>query len=158
MKKNMGWLSVMLWLLPVASLWAGSIEVVDPWVREAPPAMQTLSAYMEIRNTGTTGKTVVGASSPMFAKVEFHESMQRAGVSTMVARDSLVIDAGSKVTLKPGGYHLMLIAPQGPRPLRAGDKVPLALHLSDGSQWVGEAEVRAVKGDTAGDMQHHHAH
>lgn len=156
MKKKTGWLSLVFWLLPVLPLWAGAIEVQDAWVREAPPNMQTLAAYMVIRNTGTTGKTVVGASSPLFAKVEFHETIQQGGMATMIARDSLVIDAGGQVALKPGGYHMMLIAPQGPKPLRAGDRVPLALRMSDGSQWMGEAEVRALQPDKAGSMPHHH--
>ena len=158
MKNKTGWLSMVFCLLPVLPLWAGAIEVQDAWVNEAPPNMQTLAAYMVIRNTGPTGKTVVGASSPLFAKVEFHETIQQGGMATMIARDSLVIDAGGHVALKPGGYHMMLIAPQGPKPLRAGDKVPLALRMSDGSEWVGEAQVRTLQPDKAERMLQHHHH
>jgi copper(I)-binding protein len=152
MGKRVGWLAVVLWLLPVLA-WAGDLEVRDAWVAESPPTVQVSAAYMIIRNAGTTGRTVVGASSPLFAKVEFHESVQRGGMVSMVARDSLVVDAGGQVVLKPGGYHMMLIAPS--RPLRAGEKVPLLLHLSDGAKVTVEAEVRAAKGSG---HSHHHAH
>ncbi|MEO5363104.1 MAG: copper chaperone PCu(A)C [Magnetococcus sp. DMHC-8] len=159
MNKATGWLSVWLWLLPATAVWAGEIAIRDPWVRETPPTLQSSAAYMIIHNTGQTGKTVVGASSPLFARLEFHETIQRDGMATMVARDSLVIDAGGQVTLKPGGYHMMLLGHRGPKPLRAGDKVPLALHLSDGSRVTAEAEVRATSSGAAEQHPgHHHAH
>ncbi|MEO5350015.1 MAG: copper chaperone PCu(A)C [Magnetococcus sp. YQC-3] len=154
MGRRVGWLAVVLWFLPVVAA-AGDLEVRDAWVAESPPTVQVSAAYMIIRNAGTTGRTVVGASSPLFAKVEFHESVQRGGMVSMVARDSLVVDAGGQVVLKPGGYHMMLIAP--PRPLRVGEKVPLVLHLSDGAKVTVEAEVRAAKG-SSGEHSHHHAH
>ncbi|WP_130472247.1 copper chaperone PCu(A)C [Candidatus Magnetaquicoccus inordinatus] len=134
--------------------WAGDLSIQDAWVRATPPNMQTTAAYMVIRNTGKAGKTVVGAASPMFARVEFHETVQQGGVAGMVARDSLVIDAGGQVALKPGGYHMMLIGLRG-KALQAGDKVPLMLQLSDGSQETVSADVRAAPSAAAQEHQHH---
>ncbi len=158
MKRRVGWLGLLWWLLPVVSVWAGEIEIGDPWVREAPPTLQTSAAYMVIRNTGTVGKTVVGASSPLFARVEFHETMQQENMATMVGRDSLVIDAGGQVVLKPGGYHMMLIGPQGNKPLHAGDRVPLMLYLSDGAQVAVDAEVRVAPPERMGHDHQHMQH
>ncbi|MEO5339087.1 MAG: copper chaperone PCu(A)C [Magnetococcus sp. MYC-9] len=152
MKKKVGFLSVLFWLLSVATGWATGLEIRDPWVREAPPGAQALAAYMVMHNTGTVGKTVVGANTPLFARVEFHETLHQGGVATMVARDSLVVDAGGQVVLKPGGYHMMLLAPV--KPLKAGDRVPLLLQLSDGSRVAVEAEVRVAT--TAGESKHVH--
>lgn len=156
MRKMVGLLAVLAWMLPATPLLAAGVEVLDPWVREGPPSMQVLAGYMVIRNTGHVGKTLVGASSPLFAKVEFHETLHQGHMATMVSRDSLVIDAGSQVQLKPNGYHMMLIAPQGPKPLRAGDKVPLALNFSDGSQLAFQAVVR--RGAQPGKMTHPAGH
>ena len=158
MKKHLCWLSLLLCLLPAVPVWAVGLVAQDPWVREGPPSMQTLAAYMTIRNTGLQAQTVVGASSPLFAKVEFHESLQQGNLVTMVARDSLRIEAGGQIVLAPGGYHMMLIAPQGNKALRAGDKIPLLLHLSDGSQWAVEAEMRAVQPSAVEEHQHMHMH
>ena len=160
MKRVMVFLSVLAWILPATPSLALDVTVLNPWIREAPPSVQTMAAYMVIRNNGTVGKTVTGANSPLFARVEFHETVHHGNMATMIARDSLVIDAGGQVSLKPNGYHMMLIAPKTPRPLRAGDKVPLALYFSDGSQVIIEAEVR--KGQpgmphNGGHGHHHHS-
>ncbi|MBF0182950.1 MAG: copper chaperone PCu(A)C [Magnetococcales bacterium] len=156
MKSKIGGLALLLSGLPMA-LWAADLAVQDAWVRAIPPNMQTTAAYMVLRNAGTSGKTVVGAASPLFARVEFHETVQQGGVAAMMARDSLVIDAGGQVTLKPGGYHMMLIGLQG-KPLQAGDKVPLKLRLSDGSEVAINADVRAAQTPAAQEQHHHHGH
>ncbi len=129
-------------LLTGANAFAGGIQILDPWVREAPPMVQVHAGYMTIRNTGTVGKTLIGAVSPAYSKVEFHETLHKNGVASMVARDSLVIDSGSQVVLKPGGYHMMLIAPTGPHPIKSGSLIPLELRFSDGSMVRVEAKVR----------------
>lgn len=116
------------------------LQIRDLWVRAAPPTVQTLAAYMVIENTGKVGKTLVGAQSPSFHRVEFHETINRNGMASMVARDSLVIDAGSKVTMQPGGYHMMLIAPQ--ILIKEGDKVSFTFLFSDGSHKSVEATVK----------------
>ncbi len=123
---------------------AAGIQVEGAWVRAAPPTVQVLAGYMTIKNTGKVGKTVIGAHSPQFAKVEFHETLMRNGMATMVARDSLVIDAGNQVVLAPGGYHMMLIAPQ--RMIRAGDTLDLTLHFSDRTAMAVKLEVRKGSG------------
>jgi periplasmic copper chaperone A len=123
---------------------ADGIKVEGAWVRAAPPSVKVLAAYMTIKNDGDNGKTIVGAHSPQFAKVEFHESLTRNGMATMVARDSLVISAGSEVVLKPGGYHMMLIGPQ--RMIRPGDKISLNLLFSDRTSHEIIANVRKGHG------------
>ncbi|MBF0454145.1 MAG: copper chaperone PCu(A)C [Magnetococcales bacterium] len=135
-------------LLSTLSLpaWAGGIQVEGAWVRAAPPTVQVLAAYMTIKNTGTIGKTIIGAHSPQFAKVEFHETLLRNGMASMVARQSLVIDSGGQVILAPGGYHMMLIAPQ--RMIRPGDQIDIILTFSDGSALPIAVDVKKGNGKT----------
>jgi periplasmic copper chaperone A len=123
---------------------AGGIQVNGAWVRAAPPTVQVLAAYMTIKNSGSVGKTVVGAHSPQFAKVEFHETLIRNGMASMVARSSLAISPGGEVILSPGGYHMMLIAPQ--RMIRKGDKITVTLRFSDGTTHKLIADVRKKAG------------
>lgn len=131
------------------------ITIRDPWVRAAPPSVQVLAGYMVIENASGHGKTMVGARSPTFQRVEFHETLHQNGMATMVARDSLVIAAGGKVALEPGGYHMMLIAPQ--KAIRAGDTIPLFFRFSDGTEVKAQAVVRS---GTDNSMKHggHAAH
>ncbi len=89
MKKMVGLLGVLAWILPAVPLLAGGVDVWDPWVQEEPPSMQALMAYMVIRNTGAESKTMVGVSTPLFAKVEIHETLYRGDRDTMVSRNNL---------------------------------------------------------------------
>ncbi|MBF0194936.1 MAG: copper chaperone PCu(A)C, partial [Magnetococcales bacterium] len=123
---------------------AGGIQVEGAWIRAAPPSVKVLAAYMTIKNSGSISKTVVGAHSPQFAKVEFHESLIRNGMATMIARDSLALSPGGEVILSPGGYHMMLIGPQ--RIIRKGDKIAIIMHFSDGSNYKVIANVMKSKG------------
>lgn len=150
MRRMIGLLSLLVWILPTWPLLAEGIEVLDPWIRERPPSMQALEAYMVILNTGLESKMVVAASSPLFAKVEIHKTLYRGNTGTMLSTNGLIINARAQTYLKPGGYHLMLIAPQGPRPLRAGDRVPLLLGFSDGSHVLIKAEVRRLQSGSIG--------
>lgn len=133
-----------------SSVWAGeTIRVVDPWVRAAPPSVHVLAAYMGIENKGSSAISLTGIQSPDFAKVELHETVMTDDMATMVPRDSLPIDAGGKLELKPGGNHIMLIEPK--KPTTEGSTVPLTLVFSDGSRVDVQAAVR--KG---GEMSDHH--
>ena len=154
MKKSLSLLASMLFTLIAIPAFAGGIQVEGAWVRAAPPTVQVLAAYMTIKNTGSVGKTIVGANSPQFAKVEFHETLLRNGMASMVARDSLVVDSGGQVVLAPGGYHMMLIAPQ--RMIRTGDKLSLTINFSDGTSHNFNADVRKGSGKAMdhGKMQH----
>lgn len=146
-----------LFILPVLPAWAGNaLKIDDAWVRAAPPTVQALAGYMTITNEGPTGKTIDGAYSPQFAKVEFHETLIRNGMATMVARDSLVIGQGSRIVLKPGGYHMMLIAPQ--RLIREGDKINLVVHFSDQTTQTIVLDVRKGSSRSSSNnsnMMHH---
>nr|CAX83903.1 conserved uncharacterized protein [uncultured bacterium] len=135
-----------------------ALMVHDPWIREAPPVAQTQAGYMMIHNGSGKEVSIVSATSPAFAKVEMHETVTtKEGMSTMKAMERMTVQPGGQLTLAPGGYHLMLIAPV--KALKSKDKVPLTLKLEDGSLVQVEAEVRAPQGGKSEATQdHHHNH
>lgn len=142
MKSHTIALSFMLWLAVTGSVTAGTLEILAPWVRKPSPSMQAIPAYMVLRNPSFESKAIVAVTSPLFAKVEIHETIIQGSRATMFMRKRVSVSARSQRHLKPGGYHLMLIAPLGSRSLRVGQRVPLILSISDGSQrWV-DAVVR----------------
>ncbi len=131
---------------------AGSrLQVVDPWVREGPPVARVLAAFMVLRNPTDRLLVVTAAESPRFGRVELHRSFEENGMMRMAPVERLEIPPGGQITLAPGGYHLMLFDPD--QPPKAGEEIPLILHLAGGGRITVEAEVRRGGGE-----HHHHHH
>jgi periplasmic copper chaperone A len=130
-------------LMLVSSLaWANeqSLQINDPWVREAPPVAEVLAAFMIIKNPSSTEKVLTTVTAPAFDTVEIHRMIMDDGMMKMQAQPQLVIAANSERVLKPGGFHLMLIGRK--QPLKAGDKVELTLKFADGEEMTIKAPVR----------------
>jgi hypothetical protein len=124
-------LAASLGLLLSFALAAGvTLEVREPWIREAPPAASVMAAYMIIRNEGDSPAEITSITSPEFDHAELHRTMVESGVAKMVPVEKLRIPAGSEISLEPGGIHLMLFNPR--RLLREGDSVTLVIHRADG--------------------------
>lgn len=112
-----------------STLAAPTMDVIDGWVREAPPTSRVLAAYMRIINQTEGDLTVTGITSPDFEAADLHRTVVEDGVARMLPVPELTIPAGGSITLEPGGLHLMLFDPV--RPLQQGDSVTLVLHRSD---------------------------
>jgi copper(I)-binding protein len=98
------------------------VTVKDPWVRATVPAQKATGAFMQI--TSAQDARLVEARSPVAGVVEVHEMVMEKEVMKMRAIKGLDLPAGKTVELKPGGYHVMLMGPQGTderRCHRAGD-------------------------------------
>jgi len=101
------------------------VEVEGAWARATVPGQTAGGAFMTL--TAKEGARLVGASSPAAGVVEVHEMAMDGNVMKMRAIPSLDLPAGRTVTLKPGGYHVMLLDLK--RPLAAGEKIPLELRF-----------------------------
>jgi periplasmic copper chaperone A len=129
-----------------------SLSVHNAWIREAPPGATTLAGYMVIENDGAAPRRLISAASTAFEAVELHRSVVKDGLARMARQDVLSIPpAGGQVTLRPGGYHLMLLNPT--RPLRAGDQVAVVLNFDGDEALRVQLPIRRSGG---GDHQHHH--
>jgi len=79
------------------------------------PGAPTGAVFLTLHNPGAAADKLVGASTNVAASVEIHESATDAnGVATMTKVDALEIPAGQQVSLKPDGYHLMLMGLTAP--------------------------------------------
>ncbi|MBF0152313.1 MAG: copper chaperone PCu(A)C [Magnetococcales bacterium] len=131
------------------------MAVEKAWVREAPPAMQVTAAYMVLKNASAKPVVLTSVTTPDFAKVELHETVQHQGQAHMQAVKELSIPARGHVTLQPGGHHLMLIAPQKNTPLRTGDQVSLTLTFKEGKPLTVTAMVKKdIKSSSPTDADH----
>lgn len=105
---------------------ADSLAFSNAWVRATPPNAKVAGGFVEIRNAGKSADRLISASSDAAGRVEIHE-MKMAGEVMQMRHlsEGLVISAGQSVQLKPGSYHLMLMAPK--KPIAEGQKVTITL-------------------------------
>lgn len=119
MTKRNGWLLAML-ALGLAGCGevqhhqrVGELEITMPWSREIPPNAPAAAGFLSIRNGGSTDDRLIAVSNEASERVEIHEVRHEDGMARMrELTDGLMIQAGATVELKPGGYHLMFIAPK----------------------------------------------
>jgi periplasmic copper chaperone A len=116
-----------------------SITVSDAWVRNPPISDQPGAAYLVVQNNGAADK-LLSVTSDIARTIELHESMESGGMMQMSPVPNIPIPANSKVELKPGGLHLMLI--NLTRPLQTGDKVQLTLNFEKAGKIPATAEVK----------------
>ncbi|HET8996575.1 MAG TPA: copper chaperone PCu(A)C [Acetobacteraceae bacterium] len=133
--------------LPVGAMAAREeLQVRHAWSRPA-MAGRTGVIYLTITDHGAADR-LVGAHSAVARKAELHETIDDHGIMKMRAVPSLAIPANGTVTLKPGGYHIMLVGLK--HALHAGDSVPLTLTFAK----AGKREAMAmVEGPGAGKMR-----
>ena len=103
------------------------LTLVDPWIPPAPPGTP-MAAYGDVVIHGAPTR-LGGISSPAFGHAHVHGTVEEAGVARMVAA-SPALSPEAPLALRPGGLHLMLMAPSGD--LSPGDRVPLTLTTEDG--------------------------
>lgn len=128
---------------------AATVQVEDPWVREAPPSSTTLAAYMRIHNPTATDVTIMEISSPSFKKIEMHQTTIVNNIMRMKKIEGATIPALGELILEPGEKHLMLFNPE--RRLKAGDHVTIHLSFKKNQRQEVQAEVKK-----AASMNHHH--
>lgn len=121
---------------------AGQIEVTEPHARLMPPGIRTTAAYMTLGNGGDSDVRVIAAACPAAGATELHQHIDDGGVMRMRQVKEIVVPARGVVTLRPGGYHVMLIDLKVP--LKEGDRLAITLAFSDGGSKTIEVPVRQM--------------
>ena len=105
---------------------AGAQRIDHPSTRPTAAGAPAAAGYMDITNTGRTADRLVSVTTPHAARAEIHQSSMEGGMMRMKALPQGVeIPAGGKVSLAPGGLHVMLFAPKAA--VAPGDRIPLTL-------------------------------
>ena len=126
---------------------AADLEVNGAWVRGTVPAQHASGAFMTL--SSHDGAKVVGASSPVAAKVEVHEMSMQNGIMVMRPMPDLEVPAGKEVVLAPGSYHIMLMGLK--QQLKPGETVPITLQIEGADNSTSSVTVSAeVRPLTAG--------
>jgi len=128
------------------------VQIEHAWTRATAPGAKVGGGYMTIKNAGTAYK-LVGASSPVAAKVELHVHTNDNGVMKMrEVPGGYEIPAKGAFELKPGGAHLMFMELKAP--LKEGDKVLVTLKFEK----AGEVKTEFQVGDMGASSMPMHGH
>jgi len=116
-----------------AAAQGSDVEVKDVWARATPGGAQTAAIYVTMASAA--GDRLTGASTPAAQTAELHIMTLDNGAMKMRQVDGIDLPAGQAVTLKPGGYHIMLTGLA--QPLKEGQNFPLTLTFAKaGAQQV----------------------
>lgn len=128
------------------------IAVQSAWVRPTVGAQDSTGAYLTI--TSQEAIALVGVATPAAEIAEVHEMRMDGEIMRMRMAQRIDIKAGEPLELKPGGYHVMLMALTAP--IETGQEIELSLQFEkpDGSKI--EMPVKAVAAQNAGGGHHSH--
>jgi copper(I)-binding protein len=147
---------VALSLTSIAS--AQNVEVKDAWARATVQGQKATGAFMTL--TAKSTAKLVGATSSVAGVTEVHEMKMDNGVMKMKALEGgLELPAGKATSLKPGGYHVMLMDLK--LPLQKDTTIPLTLVFKDAKGVESKMELKVPVSQTApggGDGMGGHQH
>jgi copper(I)-binding protein len=123
------------------------IEVGDAWARASMAGQPSAAVYLTIRNSGGPDR-LEGVSTPI-GSAAVHESSTSGGVMRMRPVAVVEVPAGSTVSFRPGGTHIMLTGLRAP--LAAGSRFPLRLDF----QRSGTKDVQVAVRAAGEDGEHH---
>jgi copper(I)-binding protein len=131
----------------------GELAIGHPWSRPAGVGM-TGVGYLTVANAGAKDDVLQRVETPVAEWVEIHEGSVTDGVARMKKMSGLTVPAGGKLTLAPGGNHLMMMKLK--QPLAVGDKVPATLFFKRAGRVEVSFAVQAAPPATAPAAEHHH--
>lgn len=119
---------------------ADALAIEDPWVRPTASG-GTTALYMTFANGLSTSDTLVSVRAPIVDSASVHQtSTDTSGTSTMRPTGPLPIPPKSRLTLEPGGRHVMLMGVQ--QTLREGDTLILNVEFATAGLRRIQADVR----------------
>lgn len=104
----------------------GELVIYDAWARASAGPAPNGAAYVSIHNHGPADR-LLGVSTPAAARSELHAHIMDGGVVKMRPSGPIDIAPEARVTLGPGGKHVMLMGLKAP--LKEGGTFPLTLRF-----------------------------
>ena len=121
----------------------GPVTITHPWSRATVKSQRTGVVYMDLENSGRTDDELIAAASPVAETVQLHTNIvSKDGVVMMRPVTSITVPAQGEASLKPGGFHIMLIGLKAP--LKAGLTIPLTLEFAHAGSTQVEVEVEPI--------------
>lgn len=118
-------LAALLYWAGTGSSAAPRLRVVGAYVPQ-PASPDVAAAYFTVVNSGSAPDALTGVTSNVSSDAMLH----RSTAMTMDMVSAAAVPAHGRLTLSPGGYHVMLEHPT--RSLVSGDRITLTLHFRIG--------------------------
>ncbi len=133
---------------------AGELTLDHPYATPSLAGTSNGAAYLRgITNRGDQPDRLLGASTPVAARVELHRMTLDAGVMRMREVPFIELPARSETPLRHGGHHhLMLIDLK--RPLKDGDRFDLTLNFERAGTQTVKVWVQTPRDGTGGEHRH----
>ncbi len=131
------------------------VNVMMPWVRGTVAGQKSTVVFMQLEAHQTGDVALIAASSPLARSVDMRETSPAKNATQSRTTQRLEIPAGSRLDLKPGRPHLVLVGLQ--RPIHRGEWVPLTLEFETKEARRFSVDVKA-EAMTANAKSHWHKH
>jgi len=135
--------SLLLMAFATSTIYASTVDVENAYARATPPTLPNSAAFMSITNKTDKDIALVSATSDASKVAELHTHDMKDGIMKMYQVPKIDIKANSTVTLKPGGFHVMLIGLKT-KPLKEKMNVEINLKFSNGQTLKVFAPVKKV--------------
>jgi periplasmic copper chaperone A len=112
------------------------VKVSDQWMRPGAKGMGT-ALYFVVENQSDVTDTLYKVTSDVSNMIQLHETFTKDEMMGMREVGKYVIEPGSSVELKPGGYHIMVMKLK--KDIKSGDKAEFVLHF----KIAGEVKITA---------------
>ena len=124
------------------------LHVENGWASPTPGGVNLSAGYLTIVNDSDTADRLTAASSPRAASVDLHEMSMDGPVMRMRMTQSIAIPAHGRVSLAPGGTHLMFTGVRSP--FAESERIPVQLRF----EHAGVVSVELPVSRTAPEHQH----
>jgi len=131
-----------------------ALTFTDPWIRGSVPGQKNGAAYLDINNSSAEPLSLIAAQSDRADRIELHTIIREDGVAKMREVQEINIPANDKVTLQPGGYHIMFVGLK--QPFKEGEVIPVTLNFSGGGTSTVSFKVMAPTFMGSGHQMQHH--
>lgn len=118
------------------------IAIANAWSRATPPGAGAGAAFFVVENRGANDDTLLGADAEVADSVELHTHVHDSGVMRMRPIERILVPAGGRATLQPGGDHVMLIGLRAP--LVEGQTYTLGLTFAKAGHVAVPVTVKAI--------------
>lgn len=120
----------------------GKLVISDPWARAVSEAAPECGGFFVVANKGETADRLVSASSKVAERIEIHAIRVVGGdIKMRPLADGLRIPPDITLTLKPRGYHLLMLGMTVP--LAVGAALPVTLVFDEAGSVDVELVIRA---------------
>jgi hypothetical protein len=125
----------------------GDLIVGHPWSRPTDALAKTGAVYLVVTNKAGTADRLVAVATPIAGEAGIHMNVNEGGMMHMRPINGLDVPANGSATLKPGGFHIMLMDLK--TPLKEGTTYPLTLTFEKAGPLTVQVQVERPPGSPA---------